>query len=74
MTRSDLETSISIILGKRVAGALEDVAAIGLPERLKMAALEAFERQMLHREPVVARIREALLMLRDQGELSFDPE
>jgi len=73
MTRSDLEISISIVLGERVDQALQS-AAIALPERLKMAALEAFERQMLQRTPTVARIREALLMLKHQGKFTFDPE
>ena len=73
MTKSDLETSVSIILGDRVDSALR-LAGNGLPERLKQAALEAFDRQMLHREPVVARIREARLMLRHNGEFTFDPE
>ena len=73
MTRSDLEISISIVLGERVDQALQS-AAIALPERLKMAAVAAFERQMLHREPIVARIREALLMLKHQGEFTFDNE
>jgi len=73
MTRSDLEISVSIVLGERVDRALQS-AAIALPERLKMAALECFDRQMLHREPVVARIREARLMLKHQGQFTFDPE
>jgi len=73
MTRSDLEISISIVLGKRVDHGLRD-AGVALPERLKMAALAAFERQRIHREPVVARLREALLMLRNQGEFTFDNE
>ena len=73
MTRSDLEDSISIVLGKRVDHGLRD-AGLSLPERLRMAALAAFERQGIHRAPVIARIREALLMLRHQGEFTFDPE
>ena len=73
MTRLDLKVSVSILLGKRIDRALQ-FAGIGLPERLKMAALVAVEQQMLHREPTVTRIREALLMLRNQGELTFDPE
>ena len=73
MTRSNLEISISIVLGERVDQALQS-AAIGLPERLQMAALEAFDRQMIHREPVIARIREARLMLRNQGQFTFDNE
>ena len=73
MTKSDLETSVSIILGERFDQALHS-AGIALPERLKMAGLSAFERQMLHQAPTVTRVREALLMLRIQGEFTFDPE
>ncbi len=73
MTRSDLEISVSITLGYTADRALQ-FAAIGLPERLKMAALTAFAGQRLHREPAIARLREALLMLQSQGEFSFDPE
>lgn len=73
MTKSDLETSISIHLGYTVDRALKS-AGIALPERLKMAALAAFEHQMFQRTPTVARLREALLMLKHQGEFTFDSE
>ena len=61
MTQSDLETSISILLGEKTDQAMR-AAGSALPERAKIAAEDAFKLQLHHSGPIVARVRKALLM------------